>query len=187
MEDMVWTEGDAESLPYPDGSFDVALSQSSSKAASAANLQIPGRPPTPFRVHGLPASVPGRRSAGTGSPPRPCTILAASDRLRLQRILDTRREQIETAVKAGGRYVKEQYEGWIAADPFRGEVQAGRRASSGPCCSLWTKNRSLSPNGSRRRLKSDSIVGSLRDRSKFTNPRGHPRSLLNCNTPLFLN
>jgi hypothetical protein len=38
-------------------------------------------------------------------------------------ILDTRREQIETAVKAGGRYVKEQYEGWIAADPFRGEVQ----------------------------------------------------------------
>ena len=27
MEDIVWTEGDAESLPYPDASFDVVLSQ----------------------------------------------------------------------------------------------------------------------------------------------------------------
>jgi hypothetical protein len=32
----------------------------------------------------------------------------------------TRRERIETAVEAGGRHVKEQYEGWIAGDPFRG-------------------------------------------------------------------
>jgi hypothetical protein len=32
----------------------------------------------------------------------------------------TRRERIETAVEAGGRHVKEQYEGWIAADPFGG-------------------------------------------------------------------
>jgi SAM-dependent methyltransferase len=27
LEDIVWTEGDAESLPYPDASFDVVLSQ----------------------------------------------------------------------------------------------------------------------------------------------------------------
>jgi len=33
-----------------------------------------------------------------------------------------RRERIEAAVGAGGRHVKEQYEGWIAADPFRGGV-----------------------------------------------------------------
>jgi hypothetical protein len=35
----------------------------------------------------------------------------------------TRRERIETAVEAGGRHVKEQFEGWIAADPFRGGVR----------------------------------------------------------------
>ena len=35
----------------------------------------------------------------------------------------TRRERIEAAVEAGGRHVKEQYEGWIAADPFRGGVR----------------------------------------------------------------
>jgi hypothetical protein len=35
----------------------------------------------------------------------------------------TRRERIETAVEAGGRHVNEQYEGWIAADPFRGGVR----------------------------------------------------------------
>jgi hypothetical protein len=35
----------------------------------------------------------------------------------------TRRERIETAVEAGGRHVKEQYEGWIAAYPFRGGVR----------------------------------------------------------------
>ena len=35
----------------------------------------------------------------------------------------TRRELIEVAVEAGGRHVKEPYEGWIAADPFRGGVR----------------------------------------------------------------
>jgi hypothetical protein len=35
----------------------------------------------------------------------------------------TRREQIETAVEAGGRHIKEPYEGWIAADPFSGGVR----------------------------------------------------------------
>ena len=35
----------------------------------------------------------------------------------------TRRERIEAAVEAGGRHVKEQYEGWIAGDPFRGGVR----------------------------------------------------------------
>ena len=35
----------------------------------------------------------------------------------------TRRERIETAVEAGGRHVKEQCEGWIASDPFRGGVR----------------------------------------------------------------
>ena len=35
----------------------------------------------------------------------------------------TRRERIQVAVEAGGRHVKEQYEGWIAADPFRGGVR----------------------------------------------------------------
>jgi hypothetical protein len=35
----------------------------------------------------------------------------------------TRRERIQAAVEAGGRHVNEQYEGWIAADPFRGGVR----------------------------------------------------------------
>ena len=35
----------------------------------------------------------------------------------------TRRERIETGVEAGGRHVRAQYEGWIAADPFRGGVR----------------------------------------------------------------
>ena len=35
----------------------------------------------------------------------------------------TRRERIQAAVEAGGRHVKEPYEGWIAADPFRGGVR----------------------------------------------------------------
>jgi hypothetical protein len=29
----------------------------------------------------------------------------------------------EVAVEAGGRHVKEQYEGWIAADPFSGGLR----------------------------------------------------------------
>jgi hypothetical protein len=56
----------------------------------------------------------------------------------------TRRERIEAAVEAGGKHVKEQYEGWIAADPFRGGVQwslLAHRVSSGRCCSLWMKIR----------------------------------------------
>jgi hypothetical protein len=47
-------------------------------------------------------------------------ILDASAGFRLQGIPATRRERIEAAVEAGGRHVKEQYEGWITADPFRG-------------------------------------------------------------------
>jgi hypothetical protein len=35
----------------------------------------------------------------------------------------TRRERIETAVEAGSRHIKEPYERWIAADPFRGGVR----------------------------------------------------------------
>jgi hypothetical protein len=35
----------------------------------------------------------------------------------------TRRERIETAVEAGGRHVREPYEAWIAADPFRGGLR----------------------------------------------------------------
>jgi hypothetical protein len=31
-----------------------------------------------------------------------------------------RPERIEAAVEAGGRHVKEECEGWIAANPFRG-------------------------------------------------------------------
>jgi hypothetical protein len=38
-------------------------------------------------------------------------------------ITATRRERIQAAVEAGGRHVKEQYEGWIATDPFRGRVR----------------------------------------------------------------
>lgn len=34
-----------------------------------------------------------------------------------------RRERIETAVIAGARHVREPYEGWIAMDPFRGDVR----------------------------------------------------------------
>jgi hypothetical protein len=35
----------------------------------------------------------------------------------------TRRERIEAAVEAGGKNVAQPYEGWIAADPFRGGVR----------------------------------------------------------------
>ena len=35
----------------------------------------------------------------------------------------TRRERIEAAVEAGCKHVKEPYEGWIAADPFRDGVR----------------------------------------------------------------
>ena len=35
----------------------------------------------------------------------------------------TRRERIEAAVEAGGKHVRESYEGWIAADPFKGGVR----------------------------------------------------------------
>jgi hypothetical protein len=34
-----------------------------------------------------------------------------------------RRERIEAAVEAGGKHVAESYEGWIAADPFRGGMR----------------------------------------------------------------
>src|ERR1035437_2158772 len=34
-----------------------------------------------------------------------------------------RRERIEAAVAAGGKHVAQPYEGWIAADPFRGGVR----------------------------------------------------------------
>jgi hypothetical protein len=50
-------------------------------------------------------------------------ILDASDRFDCKGIPATRRERIETAGEAGGRHVKEQYEGWIAADPFRSGVR----------------------------------------------------------------
>jgi len=35
----------------------------------------------------------------------------------------TRRERIEAAVEAGGKHVAQPYEGWIAADTFRGGVR----------------------------------------------------------------
>jgi hypothetical protein len=35
----------------------------------------------------------------------------------------TRRERIEAAVEAGDKHLAESYEGWIAADPFRGDVR----------------------------------------------------------------
>ncbi len=35
----------------------------------------------------------------------------------------TRRERIESAVIAGARHRSDLYEGWIAADPFQGDVQ----------------------------------------------------------------
>ena len=34
-----------------------------------------------------------------------------------------RRERIEAAVIAGSRHVQGLYEGWIAVDPFRGDVR----------------------------------------------------------------
>ena len=87
----------------------------------------------------------------------------------------TRRERIETAVETGGRHVKEQYEGWIAADPFRGGVRvviSRPQGSSGRCGSLWTKIRRSAPSESGRRSTSESIIGSLGDsRSDKTHPR----------------
>lgn len=35
----------------------------------------------------------------------------------------TRLESIEAAVEAAGQHIAERYEGWIAADPFRGGVR----------------------------------------------------------------
>jgi hypothetical protein len=35
----------------------------------------------------------------------------------------TRRGRIEAAVEAGGKRAAQPYEGWIAADPFRGGVR----------------------------------------------------------------
>jgi hypothetical protein len=35
----------------------------------------------------------------------------------------TRRERIEAAVESGGKHVAESYDGWIAADAFRGGVR----------------------------------------------------------------
>lgn len=37
--------------------------------------------------------------------------------------IPARRERIEAAVEAGGKHVKEPYEGSIASDPFRGGVR----------------------------------------------------------------
>jgi len=34
-----------------------------------------------------------------------------------------RREHIEAAIIAGGRHAPDLYEGWIAADPFHGDVR----------------------------------------------------------------
>jgi len=34
-----------------------------------------------------------------------------------------RRERIEAAVTAGGKHVREPYEGWIVTDPLRGDVR----------------------------------------------------------------
>jgi len=41
----------------------------------------------------------------------------------LKGISATRRERIEAAVEAGGNHVAQQFEGWIATDPFRGGVR----------------------------------------------------------------
>ena len=38
-------------------------------------------------------------------------------------IAATRRERIEAAVEAAGQHLAQPYEGWIAADPFRGGVR----------------------------------------------------------------
>ena len=35
----------------------------------------------------------------------------------------TRRERIEAAVEVAGKHAAQSYEGWIAADPFRGGVR----------------------------------------------------------------
>jgi hypothetical protein len=35
----------------------------------------------------------------------------------------TRRERIEAAVEAAGQHLAQAYEGWIAADPFRGGIR----------------------------------------------------------------
>jgi len=78
----------------------------------------------------------------------------------------TRRARIQTPVEAGGKHVKEQYEKGLLPIHFVVEFgcsSPGCRASSGPCCSLWTKILPLSPNASGRRSTNDSIVSSLRD------------------------
>ena len=38
-------------------------------------------------------------------------------------IAATRRERFEAAVQAAGQHISQPYEGWIAADPFRGGVR----------------------------------------------------------------
>jgi hypothetical protein len=56
----------------------------------------------------------GRRGYRT---PMPLTVFDCTG------ISATRRERIEAAVEAGGRHAAQPYEGWIAADPFRGGIR----------------------------------------------------------------
>jgi hypothetical protein len=60
-----------------------------------------------------------KRDGITGSPPSRGWDL----KLTHYRISATRRERIEAAVEAGGKHVAQPFEGWIAADPFRGGVR----------------------------------------------------------------
>ena len=59
------------------------------------------------------ASIEANRSA----PPMPQTVFDSKG------IPAHRRERIEAAVTAGGKHVRELYEGWIATEPFRGDVR----------------------------------------------------------------
>jgi hypothetical protein len=63
---------------------------------------------------GLPAAkVAGKVTAS----PMPLTVFDCKG------ISATRRERIEAAVEAAGQHLAQPYEGWIAADPFRGGVR----------------------------------------------------------------
>jgi hypothetical protein len=83
------------------------------------NSRVVGHPPTTFLETAALTRVIGSQTANG---PRhnihmPLTVFDCKG------IPSTRRERIEAAVEAGGKHVAESYEGWIAADPFRGGVR----------------------------------------------------------------
>jgi hypothetical protein len=78
----------------------------------------------------------------------------------------TRRERIEAAVESGGKHVKEQYAGWIAADPFRGGARVvitGPQGFERAALFALDEDPAVLTQRVRETIPNDSIVGFLLD------------------------